>query len=227
MVADHKNIWNSRKNGKPNGTRKYSKYICDCCGQEFKGHQVSYIKISTLLKSNNLIFQSIKNHMMTHRQKDFFCQPCGIKFETNGKFSYHKKRFHYKIRTSFICTRPECGNMEFESAQKLDRHKRNIHYTRQRIYCHLCAKSFLLKCHFEEHFRYNHTNERPFPCQAEACGKAFCSKSTLRQHMRVVHGEKSAVQCNICFKFFKSQDSIRKHMRYHLVSTGILLLVSP
>jgi hypothetical protein len=54
--------------------------------------------------------------------------------------------------------------------------------------CSHCAKRFVKKSRLEWHLRM-HNNERPFPCTADGCTKAFFANQTLRAHLRQVHHE--------------------------------------
>ena len=47
------------------------------------------------------------------------------------------------------------------------------------------------------------------------CNKSFYDKGTTKRHMKTVHVEFQAVQCQICFKTYKNMNVLRSHIATH------------
>ena len=47
----------------------------------------------------------------------------------------------------------------------------------------------------------------------EICNKEFKTKSGLRQHISIIHGEQKENKCNICLKIFHLQSKLTSHMK--------------
>lgn len=80
--------------------------------------------------------------------------------------------------------------------------------------CVVCSKVFnrarLLRTHM-----LSHSEERPFVCPIESCGKAFKYNRNLKVHNKVHTGEKSHC-CFVCGQDFTHLTSWQNHMtKYH------------
>lgn len=79
--------------------------------------------------------------------------------------------------------------------------------------CIYCPKTFSKRDHLTRHER-SHTGERPFGCSQ--CIKRFGDRSTLRQHMLLVHSSRLPYKCTECEEMFQWRQELKSHRRSHL-----------
>ena len=86
--------------------------------------------------------------------------------------------------------------------------------------CAHCAKRFVKKSRLEWHLRM-HNNDRPFPCTADGCNKAFFANQTLRAHLRQVHHENlPALRHSGPRPFSPSNDTNEQHQQQRMPSVN-------
>ena len=110
-----------------------------------------------------------------------------------------------KDRTN-ICD--ECGFVGNGGRQDIYNHKKRHHAPWKE--CLVCGKKvFDLKMHSQFHLP---ENERRFKC--EQCGKGFCDRSHLKQHVKSVHSDERPHVCQyMCGYSCKCAGNLRKHER--------------
>ncbi|CAG4974598.1 unnamed protein product [Colias eurytheme] len=82
--------------------------------------------------------------------------------------------------------------------------------------CKVCDKQYtrksVLKVHVtEEHFNMDTKNK---PC--EICGKMFRDNTSRNVHVRVVHKQSYAVQCDVCGIYLSNKYNLMQHLRTHV-----------
>jgi hypothetical protein len=104
----------------------------------------------------------------------------------------------------------ECGKV-FRNIMLLKGHVNNVHI---KVPCSIC-QDMIGKGRLSFHMHQKHTpaSERKYKC--EICGKGFCDKSRLKDHINVHTGEKPH-KCKFCDKGFASFGTKAGHERSHM-----------
>ncbi|KAI0480229.1 hypothetical protein GGR56DRAFT_625139 [Xylariaceae sp. FL0804] len=79
-----------------------------------------------------------------------------------------------------------------------------------------CNKAFNRPIRLANHLR-SHTNERPFKCPHEDCGKDYMEEKHLRQHLKASHTAEREYICAHpgCGKGFMTNTRLRRHQLVH------------
>lgn len=81
-----------------------------------------------------------------------------------------------------------------------------------------CAKFFARPSRLATHI-LSHTNEKPFICEAEGCGKAYGRKTHLNRHFEKTHTNvpvnETRVKCSECSADFANKYALKKHWKKH------------
>ena len=131
------------------------------------------------------------------------CDKCEMFFFNLGN---HVKSVHSNSQVP--CA--EC-NKAFRNTVSLKGHINKVH---NKVSCSMCGGMVSKgKLSFHMHQKHTPTSERKHKC--EICGKGFCDKSRLKDHINVHTGEKPH-RCKFCNKGFASKGTKAGHERSHM-----------
>ncbi|KAF4123367.1 Zinc finger, C2H2 type [Geosmithia morbida] len=119
-------------------------------------------------------------------------------------------------------------NQNFQNSDDLDAHCREYHTKMlekgtcgfrcmwrgfKPLECPICHMRLSAKQALDQHIR-THTNEHPYACTYEGCGKTFKQHSALTMHIRT-HTKEKPLKCEICGAVFTESSNLSKHRRTH------------
>ncbi|KAJ8665015.1 hypothetical protein QAD02_006677 [Eretmocerus hayati] len=196
----------------------YKSFVCEFCNKTFslesklKKHSVKHLSdMPHSCETCGRKFSKEKNlklHMRVHETRLLFsCNVCTSSFAQKTSLNAHMKT-HTDKKPPFICD--NCGK-SFDLKYALRKHMRNVHSGTEH-FCKMCGKNFTRKCSLDVHME-THLDERPsFTC--DKCGSVSTSKSSLRKHLRKMHGG-TQYPCETCGKSFGHQRSLKIHTKTH------------
>lgn len=153
-------------------------YFCSLCpapGSEMETVETEH-GVVTIAKEA-LAFSSYKE-LSAHNKEQHppTCSECGRKFKDKHSLDGHFDTVHSQRpdKPQYPCAEPDCGRV-FKTSWNLKAHIRSVHEQRRNFIC--SASSF------------TDTNKEDLKAWSghDACGMAFCAKSTLEQHVRTQH----------------------------------------
>lgn len=142
----------------------------------------------------------------------FNCLKCSKSSERWSSFKQHQQT-HLLDDQRLIVDRPfeQCPK-KFTNSSNAAIHVQAVHKKDgERIICDRCSKPCNSMSALNGHL-VSHSDERPFICNFENCGKSFKSKPSLAKHQET-HSEKRI--CNICGLGLSSRATLLRHMVVH------------
>ena len=145
---------------------------------------------------------------------------CEASFKKTWKFREHQ--MNHKEELSLVCTEPECGE-KFANRDHFTKHVLYVHSQPDRMKCEWPGCEFNTgdPRHMNKHKR-THTQERPFVCDVDQCGKAFMHRDPLYRHKQEVHRLGTIYKCFWpgCEYSTAALKSIRTHESVHKTGGG-------
>uniref|UniRef100_A0A6A7FR42 Zinc finger protein 624 n=1 Tax=Hirondellea gigas TaxID=1518452 RepID=A0A6A7FR42_9CRUS len=207
---------------------------CDICSKEFKNsYLLSKHKYKIHPKDGQkkrkihrdficsqegcvLLFPSAKKlawHQETHQRWPKRCEYCQERFIHSSNLVKHIRQKHnakYMEEQAGNEACPLCSKVLLKSS--LVQHMR-IHSGERPFKCHMCSKTFRVKCNLEAHmFVHSGKRDRPFKCTI--CQNSFGRQKDLEAHIRS-HKNIRPFTCNECGKAFLYKNNLAMHMKQH------------
>lgn len=133
---------------------------------------------------------NLLQHQRIHSgEKPYECGVCHKRFNHSSYINIHM-RTHTKERP-FACN---ICDKDFISRSKLTAHMK-AHNDIRPHKCSECDRTFRTPADMRNHYRAEHTNERPFECMI--CGNDFAKQKLLNQHL-FLHQVKKHFKCRYC-----------------------------
>lgn len=153
---------------------------------------------------------NLLQHQRIHSgEKPYECTVCHKRFNHSSYINIHM-RTHTKERP-FACS---ICDKDFISRSKLTAHMK-AHNDIRPHKCSECHRTFRTPADMRNHFRAEHTNERPFECMI--CGNDFAKQKLLNQHL-FLHQVKKHFKCRYCAMAFSQPAGRHGHeKRIHRV----------
>lgn len=155
-------------------------------------------------------------HHLYRNHKDLKCQDCDKKFESLGKYLYHRKVYH-GVGNPHMCA--ICGKV-FAQRNALTRHMGSHGNTK--FECHLCGKKMYTLGTLQTHIKKFHGDndkkkkeQGPSPFQCGECGQGYSRKDSLEDHVRVKHttDNRRVWSCDKCGKRFTRKSYLDAHVK--------------
>ncbi|XP_055536232.1 zinc finger protein 354C-like isoform X2 [Wyeomyia smithii] len=142
------------------------KYICDCCGQEFR--------------TRSALNRHIKKQHLGVRETRVQCELCETWLnKTNMKA--HLRTVHIEANSSLTCD--VCQNV-YPNRKSLVTHKWRVH-VEEKFQCEVCGKKFKRSICLREHRAAHSGMQTLYEC--DVCGKTTNSNGNLYSHKKTKH----------------------------------------
>lgn len=185
---------------RPHRNRQFQCHLCDKAFSRRSQFQEHFKRSHKNARPGNFecsvckkVFKNRDNllqHQRTHSgEKPYECGVCHKRFNHSSYINIHM-RTHTKERP-FACS---ICDKDFISRSKLTAHTKAHNGIRPHK-CSECDRTFRTPADMRNHYRAEHTNERPFECMI--CGNNFAKQKLLNQHL-FLHQVKKHFKCRYC-----------------------------
>ena len=145
--------------------------------------------------------------------KPYKCDICETSFKSLEELKTHQNRVHLNMK-SHECD--YCGKA-FSCPKALLLHKKSEHADLEKtklkaLECGMCDYKAYSKTEMVNHgFKHLDKEEKPYQC--EECGRRFLQRSSLENHLKVVHLKIKDYVCKLCSKAFGTKENLKTHMK--------------
>jgi Zinc finger, C2H2 type len=146
----------------------------------------------------------------------FTCHYDGRKFIKKEHLRKHMNAYHRPTKGTkaiFKCRKLDCKK-SCVSKEELVQHRREHcdQADQESKKCKICSKSFKKHRYLSNHMIHMHSSSKDYLCNE--CGKAFASKSSLKEHL-IRHLPNKQFSCDTCGRAFPTKGSLTKHKDSH------------
>ncbi|XP_043482645.1 zinc finger protein 595-like isoform X2 [Leptopilina heterotoma] len=147
------------------------------------------------------------HHLRKHSQEfNFPCKHCSKIFKVRGDLTTHTRLNHKEPPA--ICE--VCGKVT-KNKHSLYIHQKYNHF-RTAFICPICNKCYASQENLDQHVNEYHAKKERIFC--DICKNSFMNKGSLRNHIAIVHCEKTFA-CETCGKLFSSSYRLKHHLLTH------------
>ena len=169
----------------------------------------------TFTTNCNLIRHQTTIHL---KQDAFYCEYPDCEFRTFSKIVFNEhigNHSNYSELSSqtIVCHYEGC-NEEFNDKKSWFAHRKSVHRYKCGVPCthpgcqYMAHSNAHLKIHLTKH-----SNDFPFVCSVEGCGKRFKRKTTLTSHLEMHKNEHFECTFEGCGKTYESKARLSIHMK--------------
>ncbi|XP_021699289.1 zinc finger protein 25 isoform X2 [Aedes aegypti] len=181
-------------------------FKCTVCDRSFYNETYLDAHLEKEHKVYNIKAPDCKSNMIVPDYK-FKCKECDATYRLKSSLKGHVFKNHRSQPK--VCT--HCG-ATFKSNNELDCHVRYLHTKDFRFKCDFCDKRCNTNSDLQVH-RRTHTNERPYKCSYEGCGKDYKTNGAIIKHIRSVHTMERPYKCSYenCDRSFVCSQQLKSH----------------
>ncbi|EAT46893.1 AAEL001924-PA, partial [Aedes aegypti] len=181
-------------------------FKCTVCDRSFYNETYLDAHREKEHKVYNIKAPDCKSNMIVPDYK-FKCKECDATYRLKSSLKGHVFKNHRSQPK--VCT--HCG-ATFKSNNELDCHVRYLHTKDFRFKCDFCDKRCNTNSDLQVH-RRTHTNERPYKCSYEGCGKDYKTNGAIIKHIRSVHTMERPYKCSYenCDRSFVCSQQLKSH----------------